>query len=242
MQKRAEITGEALLLAAAEEFTRVGYAHARLNTITIRAHVSKGALYDHFRCKEDLARAVIDKGSARFQTARRPFLTPRIPAFEAMIGISCLLIDPAVNIPTVHAAFRLLTEIPDCVGAETTLFTTWLSDYRELARRAITEGDLRDEDPDAVALLLMETLAGVRLLATITGRFDDLPARLVTTWHLLLPALVDTTQLDYLRHLVTRRIAQFGGRGTAPKSRFRPRDRRSSNGERPADPAAEGVG
>jgi AcrR family transcriptional regulator len=52
--------------------TRVGYGDARLNTITIRAQVSKCALYDHFNCKEDFARAVIQAGSARFQIARRP--------------------------------------------------------------------------------------------------------------------------------------------------------------------------
>jgi AcrR family transcriptional regulator len=97
MQKRAEITGAALLRAAAAVFARVGYADARLNTITTRAQVSKGALYDHYSSKEDLARAVIEAGSARFQLACRPFLTSRIPAFEALIGISSLLVDPAVN-------------------------------------------------------------------------------------------------------------------------------------------------
>ncbi|MFC9557964.1 TetR family transcriptional regulator [Rhodococcus sp. NPDC056960] len=88
MQKRAEITGEALLLAAAVEFTRVCYADARLETILTRANVSRGALYDHFGSKEELARAVIEAGSARFRGACRPLLAPRIPALEALIGIS----------------------------------------------------------------------------------------------------------------------------------------------------------
>jgi AcrR family transcriptional regulator len=214
MQKRAEHTGEALLLAAAAVFTRVGYAHARLETIVTEADVSKGALYHHFGSKEQLARAVIEAGSARFHIARRPFLTSEITAFESLIGISCLLLDPAVNDPIVQAAFRLITEIPDRPGARTPLLAAWSSDCRELARRAITDGDLRDEDPDAVALLLTNTFAGVRLLAAATGHTDDLPVRVAAAWDLLLPGLVDATKLDHSRQLVTRQVARVIDRGT----------------------------
>ena len=243
MQKRAEITRTALLLAAASVFTRVGYAQARLNTITTSAHVSKGALYDHFGSKEDLARAVIDAGSARFQIARSPLLSSRIPAFEALLGISCTLVDPVVNDATVRATFRLITEIPDRAGAGTTLLAAWLSDYRELARRAITEGDLRDEDPDAVAQLLVDTLAGVRVLAAATGRLDDLPVRVAATWDLLLPGLVDPTKLGYFRRLVTRQVARAGDRGTPPPPSFPPCDPPQSNGDETvsADPHRKGV-
>ncbi|MFC9838769.1 TetR family transcriptional regulator [Rhodococcus sp. NPDC127530] len=241
MQKRAEITREALLRAAATVFTGVGYADARLDTITTDAQVSKGALYDHFGSKEALACAVIESGSARFQIACGPFLASRIPAVDALIGISCLLLDPAVNDPMVAATFRLLTQIPDRPGSETTLLAAWLSDYRELARRALTEGDLRDEDPDAVALLLVETLAGVRLLAAATGHLDDLPVRLATAWDLLLPGLVDPPKLDYFRGFVTRQVARVVDRGTAPHPSFSPYDQhRSNNWERPSPRARHG--
>lgn len=79
MQSRAEVTGEALLLAAAAVFVRVGYANARLTAITLRAQVSKGALYDHFGSKEELARAVIDGGSARFRMACSPVVASGFP-------------------------------------------------------------------------------------------------------------------------------------------------------------------
>jgi hypothetical protein len=104
-------------------------------------------MYDHFTSKEDLARAVIEAGSARFAVACRPFLSSPISAVEVLIGISCLLLDPAVNDTMVQATFRLLTQVPDRPGSDPTLLATWLSDYRELVRRAGTEGDLRGEDP-----------------------------------------------------------------------------------------------
>ena len=215
MQKRAELTRAALLQAAAVVFTRVGYAHARLNTITTGAHVSKGALYEHFNSKEALARAVIDAGSTRFEIACSPFRT-RSPAFEALIGISCALLDPVVNDATLGATFRLITEVPDRPGAGTPLLTTWLSDYRQLARRAVTEGDLHHADPDAIALLLVETLTGARVLAAATDRLGDLSVRLTTTWDLLLPGLVAPTNIDYFRELLTREIARVSHRGTTP--------------------------
>jgi hypothetical protein len=124
----------------------------------------------------------------------------------------------------VQAAFRLIIEIRDHSGTETPLLAAWLSDYRELARRAVTEDDLRDDDPDAVAQLLMETLAGVRLLAAVTGHSDDLPARLTTAWDLLLPGLVDDTKLDHFRELVTRQVAHIGDRSTPPRRRRPERD------------------
>jgi len=124
MQKRAEVTGAALLRAAAAVFIRAGYAHARLNTIITEAHVSKGALYDHFGSKEELARAVIAAGSTRFKSACDPFLTSGIPAVEALIGISCLLLDPAVNDTMVQATFRLITDVGDRPATGTTLLGT----------------------------------------------------------------------------------------------------------------------
>jgi AcrR family transcriptional regulator len=209
MQKQAEITGETLLLAAAGVFTRVGYVNARLYKIIALAGSSKGALHDHFRSKDELAHAVIDAGSARFKTACDPHLTSAVSAVEALIDISCIMIDPTVNDVTVQAAFRLITEMRDHSDSDPTLFAIWLSAYRQLVRRAITEGDLRDEDPDAVALLLMETLAGVRLLAAVTGQLNDLPVRMTTTWDLLLPGLVGAPKLDHFRQLAIRKVTRL---------------------------------
>ena len=90
---------------------------------------------------------------------------------------------------------------------------------RALAHRAAAEGDLRDEDPDAVGQLLMETLVGVRLLAAATDRLDDLPIRLITAWDRLLPGLVVPAKLDHFRELVRRQLTVVVDRGTPPSHR-----------------------
>ncbi|MFE5708672.1 ScbR family autoregulator-binding transcription factor [Rhodococcus koreensis] len=203
-QKRAEVTRRALLHAAAEVFTRRGYAETKLSEVLTQARVTKGALYFHYASKEELARAVIEEGTRRFTTVCTPYLASPAPAFETMIGISFVTVDAALHDPVMGATFRLITEMGDYRSSETDTFTTWITTYQLLARRAIDEGDLReDTDPDAVGQLLVELFAGARLLATAT---DTLPTRTAMAWDLLLPVLVTTPKIDYFRQFVTRRL------------------------------------
>ncbi|MDR5701489.1 TetR family transcriptional regulator [Agromyces aerolatus] len=58
MQKRARVTRELLLVAAAQEICRVGYSDATLVAISAAAGVTTGALYFHFDAKEEIARAL----------------------------------------------------------------------------------------------------------------------------------------------------------------------------------------
>lgn len=50
-----------LIAAAVEEFTRKGYDGASMDSIAARAGVSKGGLYYHFSCKEEILRAAHQK-------------------------------------------------------------------------------------------------------------------------------------------------------------------------------------
>jgi hypothetical protein len=171
----------------------------------------------------ELARAVIEEGTQRFTLVCTPYLTSPTPAFEAMIGISFVTVDAALNDAVMGATFRLITEMGDYRSSETDTFTTWISTYQLLARRAIDEGDLRgDTDPDAVGQLLVEIFAGARLLATATDTPATLPTRTAMAWDLLLPVLVTTPKVDYFRQFVTRRLSA-GRDGCCQPSRRRAR-------------------
>ena len=205
-QKRAEVTRRALLNAAAEVFTRRGYTDTKLSEILTQALATKGALYFHYSSKEELARAVIEEGTKRFTAVCTPYLDSPTPAFEAMIGISFVTVDAALNDAVMGATFRLITELGDYRSPKTDTFATWISTYQLLARRAIDERDLReDTDPDAVGQLLVELFAGARLLATATDNPATLPMRTAMAWDLLLPVLVTAPKVDYFRQFVTRR-------------------------------------
>ncbi|MBV6762628.1 ScbR family autoregulator-binding transcription factor [Rhodococcus opacus] len=208
-QKRAEVTRRALLHAAAEVFTRRGYADTKLSEVLTQALATKGALYFHYASKEELARAVVEEGTRRFTAVCTPHLASPTPAFEAMIGISFVTVDAALNDAVMGATFRLITEMGGYRGSETDTFATWISTYQLLARRAIDEGDLReDADPDAIGQLLVELFAGARLLATDNPA--DLPTRTAMAWDQLLPVLVTTPKVDYFRQFVTRRLPTVG--------------------------------
>src|SRR3546814_8902106 len=92
-----------LFRSAAGEVLRLGYANASLSEIIAESQVTKGALYFHFGSKEELARAVIDEGSARFDAKCELWLDRRTPALESLIGISSVIVDIGAHDAMVRA-------------------------------------------------------------------------------------------------------------------------------------------
>ncbi|HEV3226073.1 MAG TPA: helix-turn-helix domain-containing protein, partial [Acidimicrobiales bacterium] len=58
---RAEATRRALLASARELFGERGFAPTSVDEVVRHAGVTKGALYHHFRDKDDLFRAVLEE-------------------------------------------------------------------------------------------------------------------------------------------------------------------------------------
>jgi len=61
-----------LLRAAEAEFAEHGLSDAKVESITVRAGVSKGAFYLHFSSKEDCFRIIVESFLARFATCVEP--------------------------------------------------------------------------------------------------------------------------------------------------------------------------
>ncbi|WP_043782658.1 ScbR family autoregulator-binding transcription factor [Rhodococcus sp. JVH1] len=210
MQKRAIATRQAVLVAAAEAFNRMGYVNAGLQEIISESGVTKGSLYFHFSSKEQLARAVIDEGCARLDAACSQQFDSRTPALEALIGISYVMIDPSNNDILMSAAFRLLNEMGDFRGTGHVVFDQWTSTYQALAARAVDEGDFRaDTNPDEAGRLLLEITFGTRLLAVATDTLRELPERMTTAWKVFLPGLVDDAKVDYFSQFAARRLSSY---------------------------------
>lgn len=206
-QERAEATRDSVLRGAAGVFMRLGYANASLSEIIAESQVTKGALYFHFGSKEELARAVIDEGSARFDAKCELWLDRRTPALESLIGISSVTVDTGAHDVLVRATFRLLVEIGDYRGSGPATFDVWLDIFRELASRAADEGDLKsDVDSTGIATFLLQMVSGVRLVAAATGSMRELAESMKSSWNLVLPVVVPESKVEYFRQFTSRRL------------------------------------
>jgi AcrR family transcriptional regulator len=65
-QERTAVTRDLLLNAAEQMFARVGYEKAQVEEIAVVAGFSKGALYAHFKSKEELFLALYKAKTARY--------------------------------------------------------------------------------------------------------------------------------------------------------------------------------
>src|ERR671931_624754 len=63
MPRRARVSPDQILAAAALEFAERGYAGARVDRIARRAAVNKAMLYYHFRSKQQLYATLLPLGS-----------------------------------------------------------------------------------------------------------------------------------------------------------------------------------
>jgi AcrR family transcriptional regulator len=206
-QARAEITRDTVLSGAANVFLRLGYANASLSEIISQSQVTKGALYFHFGSKEELARAVIDEGNARLTAACQQFNDGRIPALEAAIGISYIVVDMSVSDPMVSAMLRLSHQIGDYRGTQGNVMAGWSDAFDSLAAKAIKQGDLdADADPKVIGSLVLEILTGVHMVAVATGTTEELPSRMERLWYYLLPSLVTSGKVEYFREFAARRV------------------------------------
>src|SRR5438552_18033625 len=77
-------TRRGLVTAARRLFAKRGYAATSLDDVCDRARVTKGALYHHFRNKEDLFIAVLEQVEAAFVDAGAAAVGPNADVWDAL--------------------------------------------------------------------------------------------------------------------------------------------------------------
>ncbi|MEU9761741.1 TetR/AcrR family transcriptional regulator [Streptomyces sp. NPDC047987] len=110
-QVRSRTTRERLVYGAALVFADMGYA-ASINDITEASSVKKGAIYHHFRSKEEIAGAVMDEGAVRDESmpASGLVLPDQFSWVQMVVDQSSRLAALTPEVPAVRAAHRLATE------------------------------------------------------------------------------------------------------------------------------------
>ncbi|MFE5579926.1 ScbR family autoregulator-binding transcription factor [Kitasatospora sp. NPDC056531] len=194
-QERAGRTRQAVLLAAADAFARVGYEAASLVDISRRAGVSKGALYFHFVSKQALADGVRAAAGREIGSAALRALRADGPAVQGLIDLSQELARLLREDVVVRAGVRLGRPGPRPAGAPDAqpADATWRSltaVVHRLLDRAAEAGELRPGvDRWACAELLSSVVAGQVLLAA-EGLGRPAPEAVRRLWTAALPALV----------------------------------------------------
>lgn len=211
-QVRSEVTRRKILDAAVDVFGDVGYASAGWGTIIERTGMTKGALYHHFDSKEALASAIIEEGSDALLGAFRNVCGSAPPALENMIHGTFAVAHLLNADKTARAAEQLTAVLAGFNSAAAQFFGACAGEMAGQARRAIAEGDLRDDvDPELVGESIVGATFGMRLLANALSRsggngyrVESAGQRLGQLWGLLLPGMTVETSLPYFREFLAR--------------------------------------
>ncbi|QII04297.1 TetR/AcrR family transcriptional regulator [Rhodococcoides fascians A25f] len=201
MQERAELTRHAVILGAAKSFEKFGYA-ASLNTILQYCSVTKGAMYFHFRSKEDLAHAVIAAQHDIAMEGARVVSDHSDSAIESLVLMSKEMARQLITEPITRGGMRLTMEIGSIQGPIEQPYRDWIEAIRQVATQAAVDGDLvKETDIDALATFVVGSFTGVQILSEIlTGR-ADLYIRLQQMWELVLPTIVNKPKLAHMMRL-----------------------------------------
>ncbi|WAC92659.1 TetR/AcrR family transcriptional regulator [Mycobacterium sp. Aquia_213] len=209
-QVRSEATRRKILTAAIEVFGEVGYPAAGWSAIIERTGMTKGALYHHFDSKEMLASAIIEEGSDRLLSAFRGVCGPSSPGLENLLHGTFTIVKVLSSDEIASAAEHLIAALGGFNPAAGRFCTDLVALVAAEAQRAISEGDLRnDQDPAVIGESIVGAIFGMRLLSNaISGPESKRPIdgikRLTQIWELLLPGMVSEASQAYFGQFLSR--------------------------------------
>ena len=191
-QERAIRTRHAILMAAAKVFEEYGYEAATIAEILSASGVTKGALYFHFRSKDDLAQGVL-----ALQDQQLPVPVRRSKVQElvdtVMLHAYRLRTDPLVR-----AGVRLSMEQHPSLNRSGP-FLRWSEYCSELLRQAQAQGELLPHvSPSETADVLVASFAGVQSMSQAVMDYQDLSSRASALLRHLLPGVVLASVVAHL--------------------------------------------
>ena len=204
-QVRSEATRRKILDAAVDVFTEVGFAAADRGAIIERTGMTKGAFYHHFDSMESLASAIIDDGSKLVVSELSSMSDSFSPALENILHGTFVTADLFATNKVVRTAEQLTLAFAKFNDSARAAYAAWIEAMTVQARRAIAEGDIREElDPAIVSESIIGATFGARMIGQKSGDGNDLVRRLTQMWELLFPAIVTETSLAYYREFLAR--------------------------------------
>ncbi|MGO4653093.1 ScbR family autoregulator-binding transcription factor [Arthrobacter sp. 2RAF22] len=191
LQDRARATRQSIIAGAAAVFEERGYGNASLTQVSEAAGVTKGALYFHFKSKEDLAREVIDEQHRMARAESEKILAEDRPALATMILMCRMFGLQLLNEPVVKAGIRLTLEASAFDRPVHRPYEDWIAVMEQLTEQGKSEGQIGPAvDPAALARYIVASFTGVQMVSDVlTGRHDVM-RRIEDMWEILLMGIL----------------------------------------------------
>ncbi|KUN77915.1 branched-chain amino acid aminotransferase [Streptomyces bungoensis] len=183
-QDRAVKTREAIVRGAAEVFDQYGYNGASVNRIMRRAGVSQGAMYFHFKSKEELARAVMN--------AQPDTIVPRLDSdgLQRIVDMTFVWAWQIQRDVLLRAGVRLTNEQDGTGMHDASPYVDWARILETSLTQAQDEGQVNESvNVRQFAELLVSACTGMQMFAKAVSGRQDLPDRVVAMWRILLPGV-----------------------------------------------------
>ncbi|MFJ5306788.1 ScbR family autoregulator-binding transcription factor [Streptomyces sp. NPDC088350] len=192
-QDRAIRTRQTILVAAASVFEERGYQAATISEILTTANVTKGALYFHFKSKEQLAQGVLAGQDQGLTVPDRPCKT------QELVDTSMLHAYRLQTDPMVRAGVRLTLDQRADGLDRTGPFHRWTSIVTDCLNKAQKQGELLPHvNPAETAEVLVGAFAGVQAMSQATTAYQNLPHTISVLLRHTLPSIVHSSVLTSL--------------------------------------------
>ena len=187
--EQSEVTRTALVAAARELFATKGFAETSTEEIVQRAQVTRGALYHHYRDKQDLFRAVFEEmESTLARRALRAAMKASSPLERIQLGFADYLdacLEPAVQ-------RIVLVEGPSVLGWDLWHEIDKRYMFRPVEtglRQAIEASEIDDQPTDALTHLLFGACAQAALVVARAAKPRKARANAGVALHRLIEGL-----------------------------------------------------
>ncbi|CAL9621648.1 A-factor receptor protein (plasmid) [Streptomyces sp. enrichment culture] len=183
-QDRAIRTRQSIIRGAAEVFDEYGFNGASISRIMKRAGVSQGAMYFHFKSKEDLARAVMN--------AQPDTVVPRLDShgLQRIVDMTFVWAWQIQRDVLLRAGVRLTNEQEGTSVRDASPYQEWAQILEVTLRQAQQEGEVVESvDVRRLSEFLVSACTGMQMYANAASGRRDLPERVAAMWQILLPGI-----------------------------------------------------
>ncbi|MER5630323.1 ScbR family autoregulator-binding transcription factor [Streptomyces nitrosporeus] len=200
-QDRSVRTRQKVLEAAAEVFNRMGYQAATVSDIAVEAGTTKGAVYFHFKGKEDLAQAILRRQQQDTEAA----LVPQRVKLQEIADSGLVLAERLRTDSLVRASIRLSLDQQAGELDRGSAFRDWSRFNLEILQEAERRGELLPHvDPVAVAELFVGSFSGLQHMSQVLADYADLPQRVSVLLANVLPSIAVPPVLGALDYCAER--------------------------------------